>query len=504
MMNWIQQVSPRQSRTWTTSPAPTGKVLSLAAIALICVATGWLSVFHQGAVVVALVIGLTTLIIGVVAVSTHLSRPRFADIFIAACVIYLPIAPFLTPYSIAFSILRFVLAGVIVVGLLLGFIPRRDRPLSRGGLLVVVFALYQLVAFAAEGASSYGFLRLINWVMFIPLVFIRFDSKAVKYVFGSVLFAALVLFAGILLQRAHIFGGVWGGEAIGEHQNLHYTQRYTSFLQNPNDLGLFMLCTGVVAYIYSLQTFAPIRGRIAGIAFSLLAIYSMSLASSRGAFLALPLVLCFLFIMGSRRALLVALALAVIAVGVIGPLIPSVQNSVATTFTSVENVATGNAVSSKARLTVWNQRLSNAGNFVLGTGYGGYAPGAKLNIGRTSERQQLYQQLTVDNGWLKLWLEEGIIGLLIFAGIIIYLLNNSIQLGRNFTSGPIRLMGLMITGITVAMVFRSFSVDLFDISPWNFFIWLIFGLSASFMAMNREGSPAGCSQIGPQLGVCSR
>jgi O-antigen ligase len=441
---------------------------------------GWLAVFDEKAAIALFLAVICILLGSVVATRVRLSLPRPADALIVASIVYLPLAPFLTPYSVAFSVLRFALAGALIAGLLAGVIPRRDHPLRLGGWLALVFVAYQLLPLVAEGLTSYGLLRFINWTMFVPLIFVRYDEKTAKYVFGAVLFTVLVLFLGILLQKQGLLKGVGGGESYGDPLSSIRVTRYTSFLQNANDLGLFMLCGGLLAYIYAVQPKRQFTARVLVGALAFLSLYSMFLASSRGAFLALPLVLLFFFMIGARRALLVAVVLAVVAVGVVDPLVPAARSSVATTFASVENVATGNAVSAKDRLTVWNQRLSNAGNFVLGTGYGGYAPGAKLAIGSPSEHQQLYGHLTVDNGWLKLWLEEGILGLLVFAGVVAYLLHNSIILIRENTAAFMRLVGMMTAGVAVAMMFRSLSADMFDINPWNCFIWLTFGLSASF------------------------
>ncbi len=478
---------PRGHQTW----AP-GTLLVYLLAGAGATAVGILTVYGQKILLITILALLGILAVFAIAAKAGLSRPRVGDVLIVTTIIYLPIAPSLKSYGVAFSALRFVFAATIATCLLLRIIPLRNRALSHGGWIILVFAAYQLIPLLTVGLTSYGLLRYLNWVMFIPLAFISYDDKGAKFAFGGIIVTATLLFLGLILQRQGILGGVWGGESNGDLLHPVYAHRYTSFLGNPNDLGLFMLCAALLLYLSAVQTERSSTVRILAVAMSLMAVYAMFLASSRGAFLALPLVFLFYFVIGARRAWLIAVTVAFIAVVVVDPLVPSVHTGMTTAITSVENVVAGNDVSSSARLTGWGHRLSHAGNIVLGAGYGGYAQGANADASRTDERQQLYHQLTVDNGWLKLWLEEGIVGILIFAAIIGYLISNSI---RSRMSPLGRLVGLMTAGVAVAMTFRAFSVDLFDINPWNSFIWLIFGLSASFTGSAHNGAVSGHRRI---------
>jgi O-antigen ligase len=444
---------------------------------------GLLAVRELAALLVLTFAVVVLLVLTAILSRAGIKQLRATDLMVMTTVVYLALAPFLTSYGTIFSALRFVLAAMVSALILLRQIPLREHAMRNGGWLVLAFAAYQLIPLFSEGATSYGILRFLNWIMFVPLAFVRYDRQSAKFAFGAVVVTSLVLFGGILLQKQGVMGGVWGGESNGDLLNPTYAQRYTSFLGNPNDLGLFMLCTVLFSYLYAVHVGTEVKSRIVATVVTLIAVYSMFLASSRGAFLALPLALVFFFLMGAKRTLIIALAAVAFVLLIVDPLIPSVRTSTAAAVASVERITAGDDVSSSARLTIWTQRLSHSGNITLGTGYGGYAVGAKVADSRTNERQQLYQQLTVDNGWLKLWLEEGIVGLLLFAGILGYLVRNGVRSRAGSFAG---LIGLMTAGAAVAMIFRNFSADIFDINPWNAHIWILFGMAASFAVVTNE------------------
>jgi uncharacterized membrane protein len=121
---------------------------------------------------------------------------------------------------------------------------------------------------------------------------------------------------------------------------------------------------------------------------------------------------------------------------------------------------------------------------LFGAGYGGYAESGRLkrfDLANQKARQRALIGVTVDNGWLKLFLEEGLLGLGLFLAIF------SAALWRSFSArrGAERVLALTTGAVLVALGVRALSADVLDINPWNFLIWLLVGLA--FTAASGEG-----------------
>jgi hypothetical protein len=150
--------------------------------------------------------------------------------------------------------------------------------------------------------------------------------------------------------------------------------------------------------------------------------------------------------------------------------------SVAANIGSVVQIAKGEDASATVRLAGWWARISHAGNLLIGAGYGGYGQVQGIDMTQATQRSTLYGSTTVDNGWLKLGLEEGILGVVLLAGIFAYALRRAVWLGRRQDTWALGAIG---GSVLVALAFRALTVDILDINPWNFFIWLPVGVLLS-------------------------
>ncbi|MDQ3435228.1 MAG: hypothetical protein M3481_11215 [Actinomycetota bacterium] len=121
---------------------------------------------------------------------------------------------------------------------------------------------------------------------------------------------------------------------------------------------------------------------------------------------------------------------------------------------------------------------------LFGAGYGGYAePGrlSRFDLANQRARQRAQIGVTVDNGWLKLFLEEGLLGLGLFLAIFVAALWRSFSARRSAE----RVLALTTGAVLVALGVRALSADVLDINPWNFLVWLLVGLA--FTAASGEG-----------------
>ena len=146
--------------------------------------------------------------------------------------------------------MRAILAGYILGGLLLGAIPSQ-RPLGANGRwLILVFVAYQLIPLAGVSGSAYSVARIFNWIMFAPLAFVLLDGQSRRVLLASALTVGTVLVLGVGLQLTGILGFTWGGLSLaGSGQFEQHATRYTSFILNPNNLGLVMLILAVVVHV---------------------------------------------------------------------------------------------------------------------------------------------------------------------------------------------------------------------------------------------------------------
>ena len=129
-----------------------------------------------------------------------------------------------------------------------------------------------------------------------------------------------------------------------------------------------------------------------------------------------------------------------------------------------------------------------APEIVFGAGYGGYAQPETLSrfeLANQQARRKAQIRATVDNGWLKLFLEEGLLGTGVFLAIFAAALWRSFSARRTAQ----RVLGLTTGALLVALGVRALSADVLDINPWNFLVWLLVGLAFTATSEGPERAP---------------
>ena len=428
---------------------------------------------------------------GLVWLGTRASTAAIGALLISLPLLILPFLPYLTSQDPRASYLRFVLAGAVIFGVALGVVRLRRRPLDVLGVLVLAFALYQVVLLAAGGFNTYSALRWAGWTIFIPVAFLAFSRTSERGLTVTALVGGALLIFGAILQVTGALPGDVGGLRLGGSiADPEFARRYTSFAGNPNDFGLLMLCLAAVLFALAHGARLPRAGRTTLLFGTLAAMVALLASSSRGAVLALiPVGAFVLYTVNVRRAASF-LAIGLVAVAVIVASVPALEVSVRRSLDSIPGILGENDPSSTARLWNWKTRLEETRASPLwGAGYGGYAPGIDFSgegVSTRDERLTIGRTLTVDNGALKLWLEEGLLGLMLFAAILGISLYRASRLARHPST---RVRGLIAGSVLAAAAFRGLSVDLFDISPWNYVIWLAVGLAAA-SPKDSEASPS--------------
>ncbi len=388
---------------------------------------------------------------------------RQTGILYVAVLALLPVAPALGASGTA---LRLFLASLVAFFLLSDVLSGKEH--SAPGWLQLVgiafAALLLLAAITTPVGIAYGLARITNWLMFVPLMFLYLRRPDLPAVAVGCLSSAAIQCGGVMLQYIGVLGGTWGGALIsGRDYNpltSRWLTRYTGFVGDPNTLGLILALAIIVAAVLFVQGKSGGRGgRIVMAASLTTSIVALVLTGSRGGLLAVAIAFLILGIYAGARGVSALAGIAFTG----GVWVTSTDvlalRGVTNTFAGLFN---GSDSSLVQRLGVWGSYASRDISPWFGAGFGGYNPealsGSGLDIDPMSARAA-----TVDNSWLKLYLETGLIGvtflLIIVAGATLAAL-------RCRGVGD-RLLGGAATAALAVIVWRSTSVDLFDINPVN-------------------------------------
>ncbi len=449
-------------------------IVGLLVIALVGVATA----AYPTAVATVTVLALGSAVVWITWWRMDCIPTRPFDIALALTIVVLPVAPVLNDLAGLGTVLRFGFAVALVVLIVAGGVPLARPTWGNGRWLVLAFGVFQLVALVGSGNAVYGGIRLGNWVMFMPIAVIAWDSRRLRVAAAALFSGAVLLALGIGMQFTGVLGGTWGGfllSGVGAVGPL-YSIRYTSFFQNPNDLGLAMLSLTLAALLLLGVPGRSAAWRLALMGGAGIMTAGFVVSGSRAPLLGLPFVGLYLIAVRRSRAVLQLLAVGGLVTIAILTMSPGLRESVAANLGSVIQIVNGDDASATARLEVWSTRINGAGNLLVGAGYGGYTSVGATDVTQATQRSALYAAATVDNSWLKLGLEEGIVGIALLAGILTYALRRAVGLVRRQGGW---LVGSIGGSILVLMVFRAFSMDIFDINPWNFFMWVVVGILLS-------------------------
>ena len=291
-----------------------------------------------------------------------------AEWALGACVVLLPMTPLIDGATGRGTAIRLVLAGWVSFLVISNKHARRHLPILPT-TAIVAMALALSASAATAAGSTYGVVRLINWLMFVPVAFVVMSRNAERLLVLAGLTLLAVLLGGAALQLAGVLSGTWGGLALDNGEN---ALRLTSVLLNPNDLGLLsaVIAMGAIAYGSGTSGLGRLLSYLAAAGGLVLLLSS----GSRGAMLVLiafsPILL---WTVASRRtAVPVAVAVGLVALAAyLAPPIASVSAERA--VRSVPGAVRGEDVSAAARKGPRSLLATAPRNAFLGNGFGGYS-----------------------------------------------------------------------------------------------------------------------------------
>lgn len=385
--------------------------------------------------------------------------PRLTAFVLAVAMPVVSAAPTL---GAAGSVLRTALACLAFIAVL------RHHTRLAPHQAILVFTWVTLVAAMAVGSPDpgYGLARAVNWLMFTPLVCLAARSANWVIVTRSLLITCGMQMAAVGAQLLGLLGGTWGGLLTSGRNydpvERNYLTRYTGLLLNPNDLGLILAAGVVVGLMIASER--PAHSWFA-IPSAALFTTGIILTGSRGAVLALVLgiLIILVFLPTIHRILVISLGIGTAL------LLTTREGETRLVLDSITDIFTGSDLSANTRSSLWSTYLSQSDNLAVGNAFG-----ATIRSG-SGDSQTADTFATVDNSLLKLLLEGGWLAVGVFIAVlaVVYLP----LLNRRY--GPDRFAAGAILAVMGMIGFRSLSVDLLDINPWNAVIWLFAGLAVS-------------------------
>ena len=388
-------------------------------------------------------------------------RPRYGVYFL------LPLLPLQTlRYRLHDFWLGEKFVDIILLGIILGILMKRDgdrflkTPLNRFLILFAVF-LYVLLwkgsyYLGAPSPLDFAEDRVSTWKNYLemPLLFLLVASviKEVRHMKIVILLMSTSFF---LVARSY-FNTIRDRDL----STFSYAVRDAGPLGYAGENGLAAFLVEFLIFLVAIYAFEkkvwrklPLLGLIA------LGVYCMLFTFSRGGYLAFAVGITFLGLLKDRKLLIVVLAV-VIGWQVLLPV--SVQQRIMMTY-DVEGGALD--TSAQTRVDLWEDAMQLIRvNPVVGIG---------LDTYRFLNRVGGYAD--THNYYLKVMLETGAIGLMLFLWLLWRMLGLGWRLYRSTEDPFLRSLGLGFTGMMVSAVVLNLFGDRWTYLQVNAFLWVLMG-----------------------------
>jgi putative inorganic carbon (hco3(-)) transporter len=422
-------------------------------------------------VAIAVVLGLAFLLIA------------FADLT-AALVIFILIM-FLEGFPLAGPALSFAkLAGIFLALSWLARVATRDEGHRGTFLSAHPGASYLLLLFIAWTALSLlwaesidaGLLSLARYALNATLFVIVFTAVQTRRQAGWVV-AIYILGAVVTSMYGLVARPTADPEAF----------RLESTVGNANQFAAVLVVGIILAAGVALALRRPPAIRILAVGMAALMMSSFVLTGSRSGVIALGCALVAAVVFSGRwrlQAALGALALALCAVTFFGAFAP------AETRERIAQTAPGQVdATTEGRLTVWQVGWRMVGDKpVTGVGAGNFRETSRdyvLEPGHTARTDQVIDTPEVaHNTYLEALAELGVVGGLLFLGILAFSIGSGLVAARNFAASEDREMEIMTRALIAALI-GFLAAAFFASEEFSKHLWLLLALGPSLLAISR-------------------
>lgn len=372
-------------------------------------------------------------------------------------------------------------------------------------LLVPVLALlgWEIIAFFRADALGLGLLRLRDLALYVPMLLVVSRLVSTTERLGTLVTswlgsAAVVLLLGFVQWQFFQDSMVLRFDP----EKSVWIPRVSSVLAHPNNLGSYLLFLLPLAGALLVAPRLSYRRWLLALLVFCAGLPAAYATYSRSAWAALAvslLVGAMLFValksprLGERRyppRLVVSALLLMVLAGTSVFTIPTVRSLLASVVDPAYE-------SNQTRLQIFAGSLADISNLgaVVGEGLGDTASllqrEATISIyqlaaASSREAQVAKAQTFVDNGVVKTWVEQGIVGLVLAGWVAVRLFLASLRAARQGSESEWRAIGLASCAILVGLAVLWLFLDVPDIFPANLYFWTLAGL-ISLSASSSEG-----------------
>lgn len=345
-------------------------------------------------------------------------------------------------------------------------------------LLFVIFYVWQISGLLFSESLSTGFERLFKRLSFVVFPMVLFyPGEEVKknirlilrlFAFGTLLYI-LFCFANALHHSLLIENHKWVFQSHPkdyDYENFFYGLRFSEPV-HPSYLAMYIIISVLILLEDIFDRTLSFIQKSYYILTVIILIVTLYLLSARAGMLAAIIVFPAYFLLRlynyyARWAVMAFIGMLVVLFGLIAVKNTRVSNS-------IDNISNqkGEIIKKDPRLLIWQSAFGVIKKHpVLGVGTGDATSKLKDEFVARRYLEGYYDNLNVHNQFLEIWLENGIIGLLIFMSILAYMTYISIK-QKNVLSG------LFIVTTIVFFIFETMMNRLGGVSFFALFSFLL-------------------------------
>ena len=420
--------------------------------------------------------------------------------------------------GLAFMLLAFVnLSAALVAFTLLAFLEfalptGAAVSASKGAGLLLAMAWLARVAsnrdertfFSAHPGATYLMLAYLGWGI-TSLTWTESTSETLVDLSRYLLnFTLLVLVFTAVRTRRYamaVFAAWVAGTAVTAAYGLIHSPtgdpaqavRLESSVGNANVLATILVAGLVLSVGVAVSSKRSPILRTAAIGTAALALFSFVLTGSRSGVIALVVVLfTTVLVAGPRwrgRALLGSVALMLTAVIFFAAFAPAeIRDRIAQTVP-------GQVPDTEGRSTLWEVGWRMVEDHpVRGVGLGSFQPSSIhyiLEPGELTRSDQIVDTPKVaHNIYLQALAEQGVIGLVMFCGILVIPIACALRAARNFARSHDLQMEIMARALVIALA-GILAADFFASEQFNKLLWLLQGMGPALLAISQRGRARG-------------
>lgn len=308
---------------------------------------------------------------------------------------------------------------------------------SESGRLMSIFLLlfaWQLVGLAFADSMGSGIERIYKRASFVlfplalyfPVQKIKLNIRLILNIYTLCVFAYVVFCFGNALANSLIHED---GKLLFRPYDSYYT--YESFFAgarlsagvHPSYLAMYVLLAMIFSINYSFEPDARSRIRIFRIAVSLIFLIVIVLLSSRSGIIAAAVIIPVFLVYKLRQRIPIWLLVSVLILFAVFFAVLLAKNiRLKSTMEDVSNETIDEALNKDIRINIWKSAWGVIKvNPVIGVGTGNASKELKKEFIRRGYTEGLYEDLNAHSQFLEILLENGIIGLMIFLGLLGYM-----------------------------------------------------------------------------------